>query len=44
MIAIALSSSPEQQFRNRRNFLKFLAASPLFASLPAHAWQTHTLR
>ncbi len=24
-------------------FLKFLAASPLFASLPARAWQTHTL-
>jgi len=32
-----------EHFRNRRNFLKFLAASPLFASLPARAWQTHTL-
>ncbi len=37
------SPSTEKQFRNRRNFLKFLAASPLFASLPARAWQTHTL-
>ncbi len=43
MIAIPSAPSPEQQFRNRRNFLKFLAASPLFASLPARAWQTHTL-
>jgi len=43
MIAIPSSPSPQQQFRNRRNFLKFLAASPLFASLPARAWQTHTL-
>src|ERR1700677_3793878 len=34
---------PSQQLRNRRNFLKFLAASPLFASLPARAWQTHSL-
>src|ERR1700678_3116007 len=34
---------PSQQLRNRRNFLKFLAASPLFASLPARAWQAHTL-
>jgi 4-hydroxymandelate oxidase len=32
-----------QQLRNRRRFLKFLAASPLFASQPARAWQTHTL-
>jgi 4-hydroxymandelate oxidase len=32
-----------QQLRNRRKFLKFLAASPLFASLPVRAWQTHTL-
>jgi isopentenyl diphosphate isomerase/L-lactate dehydrogenase-like FMN-dependent dehydrogenase len=29
--------------RERRNFLKFLAASPLFAALPAAAWQSHTL-
>src|SRR5665213_2546246 len=43
MIAIPSSPSPRQQFRNRRNFLKFLAASPLLASLPARAWQTHTL-
>jgi 4-hydroxymandelate oxidase len=35
--------SLERQLRNRRNFLKFLAASPLFAALPAGAWQTHTL-
>ena len=35
--------SPEQQLRNRRNFLKFLAASPLLASMPARAWQTHNL-
>ncbi len=41
----AMPSTPalRQQFQNRRNFLKFLAASPLFASLPARAWQTHTL-
>lgn len=32
-----------RQSQNRRNFLKFLAASPLFAALPARAWQTHTL-
>ncbi len=37
------SSSTQERYRNRRNFLKFLAASPLFASLPARAWQTHTL-
>jgi 4-hydroxymandelate oxidase len=43
MIAIPSSLSPEQQLRNRRRFLKFLAASPLLASLPAQAWQTHTL-
>jgi 4-hydroxymandelate oxidase len=43
MIATRSSPSPQQQFRNRRNFLKFLAASPLFASLPARAWQAHTL-
>ena len=43
MIAMPASPSSQQQFRNRRNFLKFLAASPLFASLPARAWQTHTL-
>jgi 4-hydroxymandelate oxidase len=43
MIVTPASSSPEQQLRNRRNFLKFLAASPLFAGLPAAAWQTHTL-
>src|ERR1700691_5042168 len=47
---IAMSASPSldrqslhRQLRNRRNFLKFLAASPLFAALPAGAWQTHTL-
>jgi isopentenyl diphosphate isomerase/L-lactate dehydrogenase-like FMN-dependent dehydrogenase len=43
MIATPSSPSLQQQFRNRRNFLKFLAASPLLASLPARAWQTHTL-
>jgi 4-hydroxymandelate oxidase len=43
MIPMPPSPSTENQFRNRRNFLKFLAASPLFASLPARAWQTHTL-
>src|SRR5580698_10344759 len=43
MSALPSSPSPQQQFRNRRNFLKFLAASPLFASLPARAFQTHTL-
>jgi 4-hydroxymandelate oxidase len=37
------SSLSIQQFRNRRNFLKFLAASPLLASMPAAAWQTHAL-
>src|ERR1700722_10194733 len=47
---IATSAAPpsdrqslNRQLRNRRNFLKFLAASPLFAALPAGAWQTHTL-
>lgn len=43
MIAPLLSPSLKQQFRNRRNFLKFLAASPLFATMPADAWQTHNL-
>jgi len=43
MIAMPAPSSPLPQFRNRRNFLKFLAASPLLASLPARAWQAHTL-
>jgi isopentenyl diphosphate isomerase/L-lactate dehydrogenase-like FMN-dependent dehydrogenase len=43
MIPMPPSPFTETQFRNRRNFLKFLAASPLFASLPARAWQTHTL-
>jgi 4-hydroxymandelate oxidase len=43
MIAPPSLPSRQVQFRNRRNFLKFLAASPLFASLPARAWQTHTL-
>jgi 4-hydroxymandelate oxidase len=43
MIATHSSPSQQHQFRNRRAFLKFLAASPLFASLPARAWQTHTL-
>jgi 4-hydroxymandelate oxidase len=33
----------DRQLQNRRNFLKFVAASPLFAALPAGAWQTHTL-
>ncbi len=35
--------SLQNQLRNRRKFLKFLAASPLLAALPARAWQTHTL-
>ena len=43
MIAMPGLPSPQQESRNRRNFLKFLAASPLLASLPARAWQTHTL-
>src|SRR5580700_7616151 len=43
MSAMPASPSPQQQFRNRRKFLKFLAASPLFASLPAPAWQNHTI-
>src|ERR1700683_4628314 len=43
MIATHSSPSQQHQFRNRRNFLKFLAASPLIASLPARAWQTYTL-
>jgi 4-hydroxymandelate oxidase len=43
MIAMLTRPSLQQQFRNRRNFLKFLAASPLLASLPARAWQAHTL-
>jgi isopentenyl diphosphate isomerase/L-lactate dehydrogenase-like FMN-dependent dehydrogenase len=37
------SLSPVKQFQNRRNFLRFIAASPLFASLPARAWQTHAV-
>ena len=43
MIAMLPSPSRRHQFRNRRNFLKFLAASPLLASLPARAWQTQNL-
>jgi len=43
MIATPPATSLERQLRNRRNFLKFLAASPLFAAMPARAWQTHTL-
>jgi 4-hydroxymandelate oxidase len=43
MIATSASLSLDRQLRNRRNFLKFLAASPLFAAMPAGAWQTHTL-
>lgn len=43
MSAISNSPSPLDQFRNRRHFLKFVAASPLFASLPARAWQSQTL-
>src|SRR5271170_3004128 len=48
MIATPASPSLDRQFldrqlRNRRNFLKFLAASPLFAAMPAGAWQTHAL-
>ncbi|HUA18277.1 MAG TPA: alpha-hydroxy acid oxidase [Bryobacteraceae bacterium] len=33
--------SAGQLLKNRRNFLKFLAGSPLFASVPALAWQAH---
>jgi isopentenyl diphosphate isomerase/L-lactate dehydrogenase-like FMN-dependent dehydrogenase len=33
----------DRQLRNRRNFLRFIAASPLLAAMPAGAWQTHTL-
>lgn len=43
MSAMLPEQPSRQQFRNRRNFLKYLAASPLVASLPARAWQTHTL-
>lgn len=43
MIEPLASPSPLQQLRNRRTFLKFLAASPLFAGLPARAWQTRKL-
>jgi 4-hydroxymandelate oxidase len=43
MIAQPSLPSRNQQSRNRRGFLKFLAASPLLAALPARAWQTHTL-
>jgi 4-hydroxymandelate oxidase len=43
MIATPLSPSARRQFRNRRAFLKFLAASPLLASLPARAFQTQAL-
>ncbi len=43
MIAKPPPPLPSRQFRNRRNFLKFLAASPLLASMPAGAWQTHSL-
>jgi len=43
MIATPPATSVERQLRNRRNFLKFLAASPLFAALPAGAWQAHSL-
>jgi 4-hydroxymandelate oxidase len=35
-----IRTSAERRLRNRRNFLKFIAGSPLFASLPAMAWQT----
>ena len=42
MIVTPSPSSP-QSLRNRRKFIKFLAASPLLASIPARAWQTHTL-
>ncbi|MGA2212432.1 MAG: alpha-hydroxy acid oxidase [Bryobacteraceae bacterium] len=41
--ALSPSASTDRQLRERRNFLKFLAASPLFAALPAAAWQSHTL-
>lgn len=37
------SPLPLQTLRNRRKFLQFLATSPLFASLPVRAWQTHSL-
>ncbi|MBV9767973.1 MAG: alpha-hydroxy-acid oxidizing protein [Bryobacterales bacterium] len=43
MIATLPPPSSRRQSNNRRQFLKFLAASPLLASLPAHAWQNHTL-
>jgi 4-hydroxymandelate oxidase len=45
---IAMSASPSAsasykgQLRDRRNFLKFLAASPLFAAMRADAWQART--
>src|SRR6202167_3276716 len=43
MIPMPPSPSMEKQLRNRRNFLRFLAASPLFAAMPAGAWQTHAI-
>src|SRR5271163_2138591 len=43
MIATPSSPFPSRQLRNRRKFLKFLAASPLLAPLPARAFQTHAL-
>jgi isopentenyl diphosphate isomerase/L-lactate dehydrogenase-like FMN-dependent dehydrogenase len=43
MTATSAPYLSDRQFRNRRNFLKFLAASPLFAALPAGAWQPPAL-
>lgn len=43
MVATPSSLGPSELLRNRRRFLQFLAASPLLASLPARAWQSHTL-
>jgi 4-hydroxymandelate oxidase len=43
MIAMHPSPSNRHHSPNRRAFLKFLAASPLLASLPARAWQTRNL-
>jgi len=40
-----MTESPaERRLKNRRNFLKFVAGSPLLASLPALGWQSQQQR
>lgn len=43
MQPVLFPQRPSEQSRNRRAFLKFLLASPLFAATRARAWQTRTL-